>query len=200
MILNLSFWRWLTRLGGPGLLLLGIADSSLIPLPGSQDLATIVLSALHRELWWYYALMSSIGSIIGGYMTYGIGQKGGAETLESRLSEAKVRKVDQAFEKWGFGTLLVSAILPPPFPMAPMLAGAGALNYPAKKFLAALALGRSFRFAAVAYLGSIYGAAGYRFFSNHTEAFGIAFVVVGVLGGAAAVVYFMRRKKAARSF
>ena len=44
-------WNWLHRLGGPGLILLGIADNSLIPLPGSVDVFTILLSA-HRREWW----------------------------------------------------------------------------------------------------------------------------------------------------
>src|SRR5216684_3311816 len=37
--------RWLRRLGGPGLILLGLADNSVIPLPGSMDALTISLLA-----------------------------------------------------------------------------------------------------------------------------------------------------------
>jgi len=43
--------QWLIHLGGPGLILLGLADNSLIPLPGSTDVVTILLSAHHRSLW-----------------------------------------------------------------------------------------------------------------------------------------------------
>ena len=34
-------WRWLVRLGGPGLVVLGIADNSVIPLTGSMDVLTM---------------------------------------------------------------------------------------------------------------------------------------------------------------
>ena len=42
--------HWLISLGGPGLILLGLADNSLIPLPGSTDVATIVLAARYQSL------------------------------------------------------------------------------------------------------------------------------------------------------
>ena len=81
-----SFWTWLQRLGGPGLILLGVVDNSAIPLPGSMDLLVILLSAHHREWWPYYALMATVGAIVGGYLTYRLAEKGGEETLEDRKS------------------------------------------------------------------------------------------------------------------
>jgi membrane protein YqaA with SNARE-associated domain len=65
-LLAVSVWTRLRRLGGLGLILLGIADSSVIPLTGSMDVLTIYLAARHREPWPYYALMATIGAVIGG--------------------------------------------------------------------------------------------------------------------------------------
>jgi hypothetical protein len=61
--------RWIFHLGGLGFIPLGLLDNSVIPLPGSMDVLTIVLSARKQELWLYYALMATIGSVIGGYVT-----------------------------------------------------------------------------------------------------------------------------------
>jgi membrane protein YqaA with SNARE-associated domain len=61
--------RWLIHLGGPGLILLGLADNSLIPLPGSTDIVTILLAAHRRDMWVYYALMATAGAVLGGYLT-----------------------------------------------------------------------------------------------------------------------------------
>jgi hypothetical protein len=36
-LLRNAFWTWLHRLGGPGLLMIGIIDASALPLPGSID-------------------------------------------------------------------------------------------------------------------------------------------------------------------
>src|SRR5580658_975048 len=43
LVTQKSAMHWLIHLGGPGLILLGIADNSLIPLPGSTDIVTILL-------------------------------------------------------------------------------------------------------------------------------------------------------------
>lgn len=72
----MSLLRRLHRLGGPGLILLGIADNSLLPLTGSVDVLTIWLAAHHREPWAYYAMMATIGAVLGGYITYLIARKG----------------------------------------------------------------------------------------------------------------------------
>jgi membrane protein YqaA with SNARE-associated domain len=40
------------------------------------DVLTIVLSKGKKELWLYYALMATIGSVIGGFVTYRIARKG----------------------------------------------------------------------------------------------------------------------------
>ncbi len=58
--------NWIHRLGGLGLILLGLADNSLVPLPGSVDALTIVLAASNKEWWWVYAITATIGAVIGG--------------------------------------------------------------------------------------------------------------------------------------
>jgi membrane protein DedA with SNARE-associated domain len=152
-----SWLRWLRHLGGPGLVLLGLLDNSLVPVPGSMDALTVLLAANQRDSWPYYAVMATAGSLIGGYLTYRIARRGGKERLEARLSRSKMQKVEGIFEQWGFGAIAIAAVLPPPAPMVPFLLAAGAAQYPRKKFLAALALGRSFRYGTLAFLAATYG-------------------------------------------
>src|SRR5271170_7322158 len=156
-LLAMSAWRHLRRMGGPGLVLLGIADNSVVPLTGSMDVLTIWLAARHREPWQYYALMATIGAVIGGYITYSMARKGGKETLERKVSKPTAAKFYQKFERWGFLAVSVSAVLPPPFPIVPFLLAAGAMQYSPKKFLAALTLGRGIRYTILASLGARYG-------------------------------------------
>src|SRR5579863_2493368 len=96
-LLAVSTWVRLRRLGGPGLVLLGIADNSVIPLTGSMDVLTIWLAARHREPWIYYALMATIGAMIGGYITYALARKGGKEAMERKLSKRRAAKVAARF-------------------------------------------------------------------------------------------------------
>ncbi len=178
-----SVRRWLIHLGALGFLPLGLVDSSIIPLPGSMDLLTIILAARDGELWLYYAVMATIGSVLGGYVTYRLARKGGEQSLEKRLSAKTMKRVCGIFERWGFAAIAIPAMLPPPVPLVPFLLAAGAMQYSAKKFLLAMTLGRIVRYMLLAYLAARYGRKLLPFLLKHGHP-----VVVGVVALIAAVV------------
>jgi membrane protein DedA with SNARE-associated domain len=149
--------RWLRHLGGPGLIILGLLDSSIIPIPGSLDALTIVLAAAKLEVWPYYAFMATTGSVLGAYLTYRLARNQGEAALTNRLSRRNVERVNKFFAKWGLGAIVIPAILPPPAPMVPFVLAAGATKYPVRKFLIAFTVGRGIRFTLFAYLGATYG-------------------------------------------
>ena len=190
--------RWLIRLGGPGLIMLGLADNSIIPLPGSMDVFTIWLAAYHRDIWFYYAIMATLGAIIGGYLTYRIAFKGGKQALEKKFSPKKVEKAFAQFDRWGFWAVAVPAILPPPFPIVPALLATGAMQYPRKKFLAALALGRGIRYTTLAFLGMEYGTHIVRFFSKYYQPALFTLIGLSVIAGIAGLVEYKRVQKRSR--
>ena len=191
---NKSTLRWLVHLGGPGLILLGVADNSLVPMPGSTDVVTILLAAHHREWWIYYALMATVGAVLGGFLTYRMARRGGKATLEKRFSQKRIKKVYEIFERWGFASVAISAILPPPFPIVPILLAAGAMQYPAKKFLGALAVGRGIRFTILGYLGAHYGTHIVRFFAKYYWPVLIVLIASAVFGALAGLYQYKRRK------
>jgi membrane protein YqaA with SNARE-associated domain len=193
-----SSLRWLIHLGGPGLILMGLADNSIIPLPGSMDILTIWLAAGLLEPWFYYAAMATAGAVLGGYLTYRMALKGGKETLEKKFSKAKADRVYAKFERWGFWAVAIPAVLPPPFPIVPFLLAAGAMQYPRKKFLAALTLGRGVRFTALAFLGAHYGRHIVRFFAEYYKPALAILIVLAVLGGAVGLLKYLKMKKGRR--
>jgi membrane protein YqaA with SNARE-associated domain len=184
-ILALSLWHGLRRLRGIGLVFVGIADNSVIPMPGSTDVLTIWLSASERRYWPYYAAMATLGALVGGYITYDLARRGGRKT-------GKARKLYRSFERWGFGAVAIPAMLPPPFPIVPFLLAAGALQYPRKKFLAALAVGRGIRFTVIAALGAHYGDAIEGFFTKYYKPALIVLIGAAVLGAMLALVEYLR--------
>jgi membrane protein YqaA with SNARE-associated domain len=192
-----SVRRWLYHLGGLGLIPLGLLDNSPIPLPGAMDVATIVLCLRQEQLWVYYGLMATAGSVIGGFVTYRLSRKGGKEALERRFSRKKVDKVCEIFGRWGFGAIAIPALLPPPVPMVPFLCAAGAMQYPARKFLAALTIGRITRYMAVAYFAARYGRRIIAFIEHHGHPVVVGIIVV-LIAAAAVIFYFWwgrKRKK-----
>jgi membrane protein DedA with SNARE-associated domain len=191
-IIGDSVWKWIHRLGGPGLILLGLADNTpFISAPaGSVDVFLILLSA-HRHEWWaYYAFMATAGEVLGGYLAYRLAQKGGQQTLEKKLGKSRAEKLYGHFEKQGFRTVFTGSILPPPFPFTSVLMAAGIMQYPSKKFLPALTAGRALRFFAVAYLGRIYGRQMIAFFSRHYRPTMYVLIALAITAGIAILIYF----------
>jgi len=191
--------HWLFHLGGLGLIPLGLLDNSPIPLPGIMDVATLVLSARQQQLWLYYASMATAGSVIGGFVTYRLARKGGKEALERRFSRRRAESICGIFERWGFGAIAIPALLPPPVPMVPFLLAAGAMQYPARKFLAALTLGRTSRYLILAYFAARHGRQIIAFIAEHGHPV-IVGVIVGLTVTAAVVFYFRRGRKSNRRY
>lgn len=185
-----GIWTWVHRLGGPGLIVVGIVDGSAVPIPGSIDVFLIILAAQHREWWPYYAFMATLGAVIGGYLTYRLAEKGGEETLEKRIGQQKAKKIYKRFKAHGFATVVTGAVLPPPFPTFPVILTAGALQYPRKNFLLALIVGRAARYFAVGFVAHIYGKAIIQTLSQYYKPLLYAFITLAVLGALGALFYF----------
>jgi membrane protein YqaA with SNARE-associated domain len=193
-----SVRHWLFHLGGLGLIPLGLLDNSPIPLPGIMDVATILFSARQQQLWLYYALMATVGSVMGGFVSYRLARKGGKAALERRFSRRRVDKICKIFERWGFSAIAIPALLPPPVPMVPFLLAAGAMQYPVKKFLIALTLGRISRYLILAYLAARYGRHIIAFIAEHGHPVAVAIILL-LISSAAVLYYFWggnkRRKR-----
>ena len=185
-----NLWKWILRLGAPGLVVVGLIDNSVIPIPGGMDVFVILLTAHHREWWMVYALTATVAAVLGGYVTYRLAKKGGKESLEKKIGPARARKVYRRFDKGGFSTVLAGAIIPPPFPMVPVLMAAGILQYSPRKFLTALGIGRGIRFFAIALLGRVYGTAIVGWLGRYYRPFLYVLIGAGVAGGVATIVYF----------
>ena len=73
LIANLS--QFLTLYGGWGLLGISFLDSSFVPLPGVNDLLLIHLSAQNPSRAIVYALASTLGSVGGSFLMYGLSRR-----------------------------------------------------------------------------------------------------------------------------
>ena len=154
--LSLTLGRVLALYGGVGLFAMSFLDSSFVPFPGINDLALIVLAGQHPARAPFYAFMSTVGSLLGCYVVYGIARSGG------RLAGGKSSSTKGSARRWlernDLVAMLVMCLLPPPAPLKIFVITAGALRMNALNFGVALLLGRSLRFAAEAWLGARYGA------------------------------------------
>ena len=150
------------HLGGVGLFFLAIVDSSMvpIPLPGSTDLILLLLSAFRSSSISSpieFACCAFAGSIVGGYLAWGAGKKGGEAALE-RLGKGKfVKRVQGWVKRNGMLSVGIAAVQPPPIPLMPFTLAAGALGLSLARFLIAYTIGRAIRYGVIAWLGYRYG-------------------------------------------
>src|ERR1700722_17962108 len=149
--------HWLMCFGTMGLFFVSLIDSSIIPLPvpGSTDLLLILLVA-HGANPVLAAVAATVGSILGGYLTWGTGAKGGEAALHRYLPKRFARRLTGWVEKRGTLAVTISALLPPPFPLMPFVLAAGALGVSRKTFLVSFSLARTLRYSLIAWLSAIY--------------------------------------------
>jgi membrane protein YqaA with SNARE-associated domain len=178
------------RFGGPRLIVIGLIDNSAIPIPGGMDVSVVLLTADHPTWWPYYGAMATAGTVIGGYLTYRLAIIGGKAGLEKEISRRRAEKIYKRFEKGGFSTVFTGSILPPPFPMVPVLMAAGVLQYSRNRFLATLSLGRGIRFFVIAFLAHIYGTAIVGWLGRYDEPVLYVLISLAIAGVIGALLYF----------
>ena len=148
--------RALFRAGGFGLLTLGAFDSSPLIVPLGNDLLLLALSARYHDRMPYYAVMATLGSLIGCLATVWVSRKGGARLMKL-ASGKQLGMIQDLVQKQAGWKLVAASILPPPFPFTAIVAAAAAFKYPGKKLFSFVGAGRFARFVIEGALAIHYG-------------------------------------------
>ena len=152
-----KWFHWLISFGSFGLVGLGILDASVVPLPGSLDVLTIILSANKHEFWLLYAASAWVGSVGGGYMTYELGRKGGKELLEKKVPKKQLERVYKWMEAHSSLTLFIPTLMPPPTPVSYFVLSAGAMGISKRHYFLVFGSAKAIRYLLLAYFSSRYG-------------------------------------------
>ena len=183
-----------------GLVVLGALDSSLVFfLPLGIDFVVIILSARKPELFWLYALLAGLGSIVGCGVTYWIGREIGQHGLARLIKPSRLKRVQRRVSDSAAVSVAALAVVPPPFPFTGLVLTSGALGVDPYRFFSALAVVRLLRFTVEGGLAARYGR-GILAWTN-TPTFEVAvgaLIVLAVAGpavSAVAVIRGARRRK-----
>jgi membrane protein YqaA with SNARE-associated domain len=142
----------------PGLVLLAALDSSMVFfLPLGIDFVVILLAARKPELFWLYALLATIGSMIGAAGTFWIGRKVGERGLARFVKPSRLKRVQERVGKSAAVTIAALAIIPPPFPFTAFVLTSAAGHVNAWLFFVTLGVVRTIRFLAEGALAAHYG-------------------------------------------
>jgi len=148
--------RSLFRAGGLGLLTLGAFDSSPLVVPLGNDLLVLALSARYHDRMFYYAVMATLGSLIGCLATVWVSRKGGSR-LKKVASRERLGKIQEQVQKRAGWSLVAASLLPPPFPFTAIVAAAAAFQYPREKLFSFVGAGRFARYLIEGALAIHYG-------------------------------------------
>ncbi|MDC3188188.1 VTT domain-containing protein [Pseudoalteromonas elyakovii] len=125
-------------------------ESTIVPIP--LEAVLVPLMQARREKLWLIALMATIGCIIGAIFGYALGyylfDVVGDWVINTFSNPEQFEQVKQNMQAQGFWFVLTLGIVPIPFQIA-MLA-AGATKYSIFLFLLATVIARSIRYFALA--------------------------------------------------
>src|SRR5919206_3972730 len=139
------------------MVIIGALDASLLSLPEINDYLVVGRCFKDPTAAYYFPLFAAIGSVVGCNLLYTIVRRGGQAVLRRKFPLASIKRVERAYERFGFFAIAVPAVLPPPLPFKIFVATAGALEYPRWKFLLTVMIARSLRYYVEGILAVYYG-------------------------------------------
>ena len=174
---------WADRPHGTwALALLSFSASSFFPVPPDVLLIALGLSRPRKAFW--YALVCSAASVVGGIAGYVIGWKlyelVGQRIIAFYELEHEFALMRRWFDEWGVWMVAAAGFTPIPYKVFTIASGVAGLNF--WLFLAASAASRSARFFIVSALMRFFGEKARKFVDRYFNLLTLAFFGLLVLG------------------
>ena len=164
------------------LFILAFAESSFFPIP--PDVLQIALSVSKPKKSFFYALISSTGSVLGGILGYFIGfflfDTIGSLIINSLGYQAQFNSVGDLYKSYAFLAILVSAFTPIPYKVFTIAAGFWQVGL--LPLIAASVIGRSARFFIVATLIYFFGPKIKEFIDKYFNLLTMIFIILLISG------------------
>jgi membrane protein YqaA with SNARE-associated domain/acylphosphatase len=167
-----------TPYGTWALFVLAFAESSFFPIPPDVLLIALCIGEPEKSLW--FALVCSVGSVLGGAAGYGIGLWGGRPLLLRLFGRERVAVVASYFDRYNAWAVGIAGLTPIPYKLFTIAGGAFTIDF--RVFVIASVVSRSLRFFAIAGLMWWFGEPIREFIEEYLGWLTIAFVVL-LLGG-----------------
>lgn len=179
-----------TPYGSWALFLLALAESSFFPVPPDVLLIALAISIPARSF--RYALICSVGSLIGGVCGYVIGYQFmdmvGMRIVEFYGVTQQYGAVSDLYERHNAWAVGIAGFTPIPYKVFTISAGAFKINFPI--FFIASAISRSARFFLVGWLIYAFGPEIKQFIDRYFNILAVLFVVL-LIGGFIVVKYML---------
>ena len=177
-------------------MVLAMFDSSFLSLPEVNDILLMTFSINEPASMVKYALLTTIGSVIGCALLYAVGRKGGEAFLRKTFASERLAKVQSWYQRHGVLAVIVPSLLPPPTPFKIFVLSAGTFGISWPKFLTAVIIGRGIRYFSEGILAVLWGPAAIQFVQKNYGKVGLALAVVIVIAG---FIFFSSARRRAPS-
>lgn len=157
---------------------LSFAESSFFPIP--PDVLLIAMGIKFPAWSFWFALVCSAASVLGGCAGYAIGYYGGRPVAEKLFSKRKIETVERMYARYDIWAVAVAGFTPVPYKVFTITTGLLRAGF--WRFAAASAASRSARFFMVATLTYFFGREAERILSRHIGPATLALVAAAVLG------------------
>jgi membrane protein YqaA with SNARE-associated domain len=190
----------LLHIGGFGLVILGVLDSSFLFLPFGNDLLLVLLVARHHGYLPLYVLAASFGSAIGVLLLDLVCRKGGEEGLLRMMSRKRLNYLKKKMSQHAAVPVMVACLAPPPFPFTAVIAAASAFQYPKLRLLGYVFGARAVRFTLIGLAAIWFGRRILRI-ANSPEFiwFVVGFSALCILGSTLSVMRWIRLSRSRRA-
>lgn len=177
---------WLDRLAASrhDLTLIGalsFMEALIIPIP--LELVLIPYMIKEHARAWPIATAALVGCLVGALVGYGIGltlfETVGRWLLEALNYTEQFGVFQQRFQQDGFWAIVMVGVVPIPFQVAMLVAGAA--SYPILLFLLASAIARGIRYYGLALLVALVGDRAKAVWEKHSKPVGAVLLVLALL-------------------
>lgn len=149
-----KLYDWLMALAGSrhapvALGTVSFVESSFFPIP--PDILLIPMVVAKRSLWWAYAALCTVASVLGAYVGYFIGAvlfaTIGQQVLGFYGAEHTFERFVEWYDQWGGWGIFLGAVTP--FPYKVLTIFSGTVGFDLLQFTLVSIVGRGFRFFVV---------------------------------------------------
>lgn len=167
---------------GLALFLIAFTESSFFPIP--PDVLLIAIALLKPQLSFRYALICSVGSVLGGMFGYLLGLQFyeiiGKKIIEFYHLQDEYNTVKIMYDKNAFVAIVIAGFTPIPYKVFTIAAGAFQINF--YTLVLASALSRPARFFLIGGLIYFFGPKVKTFIDKYFDWLTIAFIILLILG------------------
>jgi len=177
-----------TPYGVPALFVLAFAESSFFPVPPDVLLIALAISIPRKSF--KFALICTVGSVLGGILGYGIGHYGyeavGKPIVDFYHGQGVMDAIKLQYDRHGFIGILIAAVTPIPYKVFTIASGVFEFDF--WLFIIGSIIGRSTRFFLVAGLIWKFGPSIKEFIDKYFNLLCWAFMIL-LIGGFILIKY-----------